>query len=107
LRFNNITWKGISYDQATLYQEGQGRRWPTGVQTWITLREGQVIGELQLITCQRQLRKDENLCPLFRCDVNKSNVLSDVSVNVTPHRGSLSDSYRTSARHAGKHWAAH
>ena len=85
--------------------EGQGmggRRLDERGKTWIALRESQAIGQFQLVAGQRQLGKDENLCLLFRGDVNESKVLVDVRVDTTRNRDRLSRSYRTEACHVGK-----
>lgn len=71
-------------------------------QTRIGLREGQVIGERQLITRQRQLGKDQDLRLVLRGNVSQSNMLLDVYVNLPRDRDRLSDSYRAGARHVHK-----
>jgi hypothetical protein len=76
-----------------------GRQHDERGQTRITLREGQVIGEIQLIARQRQLRKDENLCLFFCCGVDESNVAFDVGVDITPPWDRLGGSYRARACH--------
>ena len=59
-------------------------------------------GKVQLIAGQRQLRKDDSLCPLLRCEVNQPNVLLDVGLNSTPTRHRLSGGDRWSASHVDK-----
>ena len=52
-------------------------------QTGIALREGEVIGEIQLVTCRRQLGKDEHPCPPFCRGVYESNVAFEVGFDIT------------------------
>jgi hypothetical protein len=61
-------------------------------QTRITLREGQIIGEIQLVTCQRQLRKDEHPCLPFCRGTYESNVAFKVGFDVTALWDRLGDS---------------
>jgi hypothetical protein len=92
-----------SYPDRSPDDEGHGRAGRLlyeGVQTCITPREGQAISESYLVSRQRQLRKDGDLCLYFRRDANESNVLLDVCPDIATHGDSLSDGYRTSARHA-------
>ncbi len=79
-----------------------GRQLDERGQTRIPLREGQLIGEIQLIARQRQLRKDENLCLLFRRGVNQSNVVFEVCVHITADRDRLSGSDRARAFPIGR-----
>jgi len=66
------------------------------------------MGEVQLIACQRQFGKHENLCQLSRCEACKSNVLFEVCADVAPRWDRLRGGYRTSACHADKlAWRTH
>jgi hypothetical protein len=78
----------------------RGRQLDERSQTRIALGKGQIIGEIQLVTGQRQLRKDEHPDLSLPRGADESKVGFEIGFEITPPWDCLGGSQRSSSCHS-------